>query len=646
MDIVEGSGQSTPRGPPARELQTNPESDADQTHGGLEIQLRNLKDKDVLRLLADGPTLTQLIERIKQEYRKDVPPRHVGKALVALEKKGYAFLDGGRWWRTPEGIAFLDMGARLGRVPLETRPNREVSIRSEERVAVGRGATSLYAANIVSLLINTLYFAILTNFLGSAQQVGVVTALNILIWFLVTICIFAQPIVISSAIPAPPAVLKFIPELLAKNEEKGAVRVFRASVISSMILALGIAGVLFALPSLVISLLGGEAVLPIFVQLSAVEIVVISIGQICLGSVVALGDTKTGTLYIVIWSIVRYALASVLLVPYGVAGVLIGWVIGDFGLLLLSLQKCIRGLNVHAGASSFSVKNLGRYSLFTLFAALIGFVVNQADRLFTLSQQGLSRLAIYNVAITASNVVSYAPYALLTVLLPAVVALFASGRIVELHDIIRLYTRYVSLVVMPIAFGLAAVMEIPLRIFGPDYVSGIMPAVIIAVASGLTAFGAVYAGVLLALEKMRGYTAANLLGVAALLVVGAVLTPVLGLSGPALGRASLLIVAAVVYAVATAKAGIFEIDSKAYFVAVAGSAIMALAVFGILSVIQGFILKIVMLPLLVVFGLLVYVGFLRVSRLLTISDIDFIRDLAPRRLNAVVLGIARLAGLK
>ena len=109
------------------------------------------------------------------------------------------------------------------------------------------------------------------------------------------------------------------------------------------------------------------------------------------------------------------------------------------------------------GFSSFSSTDLARYNLFTLFAALIGFAVNQADRLFTLSQQGLSRLAVYNVAITASNVAGYAPYALVTVLLTAVVALFASGKIMELHGLIRSYTRYISLVVMPIAFGLAAV---------------------------------------------------------------------------------------------------------------------------------------------------------------------------------------------
>ncbi len=590
--------------------------------------------------MADGPTLGLLTKRISEELREEISFRSVGEVLLTLEKKGYIFREEGRWWRTPEGIALLHKPIR------QDLPDREAGAVKDERVAVGKGATSLYVANIASLLINTLYFIVLTNFLRSALEVGVVTALNILIWFLVTICIFAQPVVLFSAIPAPLAVLKFIPELLAKNEQKGALKVFKVSLISSIILALGVAGALLALPSLVIPLLGGQAVLPEFIRLSAIEVVVISIGQICLGTIIALGDTGAGTLYIVIWSIARYGLASVLLLPYGVTGVLIGWIAGDLVLLVLALPKCIRRLSVRTGFSSFSSTDLARYNLFTLFAALIGFAVNQADRLFTLSQQGLSRLAVYNVAITASNVAGYAPYALVTVLITAVAGLFASGKITELHGLIRSYTRHISLVVMPIAFGLAAVMEIPLRFFGPDYVAAIVPAVTIAVASGLTAFGAVYAGALIALGELRWYSVANILGVVGLYVVGVVLTPILGLNGPALGRACLLTVATMIYALAMTRARIFEIDWKAYLVAIVGSTAMALVVFGILSVVQSFVLKIAILPALVVFGLLIYVLSLRISRLLTINDIDFIRDLMPRRLHSILPGIGRLVGLK
>jgi|SRR3972149_3799659 len=102
---------------------------------------------------------------------------------------------------------------------------------------VARGASSLYIANVVVLVANTLYFLVLTNVLRSTEDVGVVTALNILIWLLVTISILAQPVTSQSPIPAPLAVLKFLPALLTKNARSDAVRVFRASLGSTTILS-------------------------------------------------------------------------------------------------------------------------------------------------------------------------------------------------------------------------------------------------------------------------------------------------------------------------------------------------------------------------------------------------------------------------
>ena len=516
----------------------------------------------------------------------------------------------------------------------------------EESAAVGRGTVSLSVASIVGFVTATVYFVILTN-LHSTLTVGVVTSLNILIWFFVVVCVVAQPVVYSSPIPAPLAVLKFVPEFLAKNERNGAVRVFRVSLAFTLILSLLVAGILITLPSVVIPFFG-EAVLPDYLRLSAIDILILSVGQICLGVVIALGDTQVATVYLVVWSVVRYAMASILLVPYAVVGVLGGWIVGDFILLLLVLRRTLQSLGWQVGANvnGFSAKDVARYSLYTLFATLIGFVITQADRLLALSQQGLSRLAIYNAAMVGASLANTPPYALINVLLPTVAAMVASNRIGELHKIVRYYARYVSLFVMPIAFGLAAVMEIPLRIFGPDYVGGLLPAVIVSIATGLTSLGFVYAGLLLALGKMRWFTVANLLGLVALFVVAGSLTSILGLNGPALGRASLMGVSAIVYALAAFKIKIFEIDLKAYVFSIVGSTVMMLVVYGILNIVHGFFLRIAMLPFLVVTGFLIYICSLRLFRILTVSDIDFIRDLVPRSFHRFLPTIAKLVGLK
>jgi O-antigen/teichoic acid export membrane protein len=405
-------------------------------------------------------------------------------------------------------------------------------------------------------------------------------------------------------------------------------------------------GVLVAFPTLLIPLIGGQAILPNFVRLLAIDVLVLSLGQVCLGALVALGDAKSASLCILSWSVVRYALASVLLLPYSIVGVLLGWIIGDGFLLLVALKKSTAQVNGRSGSGTFSLINLWRYSLYTLFSALIGFAVTQADKVFTLARQGLPQLAVYNVAIVAASFTGFAPYALLTVLLPALSALRSIGRVDGMHDMIRDYTRYVSIVVFPIAIGFASVTEVALRIFGPAYVGGLIPSMIVSVATGLTAIGVVYAGALLALGELRWYTAANLLGLGGLFAVSALFTGPLGLVGPALGRATLMAVAALVYAIAMWKSGFLELDLRAFLSAGGSSALMGVVVFVILSMASSFVLKLALLPMLIVVGAFIYLGSLRLLHLLTASDLEFAREIVPSRFQPIVPRIGKLLGVK
>jgi O-antigen/teichoic acid export membrane protein len=516
----------------------------------------------------------------------------------------------------------------------------------ESQASVARGATSLYVANVVVLLANTLYFLVLTNILRSTTQVGIVTSLNIVIWLLVTVCILAQPVSVQSPIPAPQAVLKFLPELLAKGSHRSAARVFKISLTSAAVIGGVIAVVLALFPGSVAPLIGGEAVLPYYIQLSAVDILILGVAQVCVGSLIALGDMRSATIYLILWSVARYTLASLLLVPYVIVGVLVGWILGDAILLIIALHKSLG--RIHGGngkANGFSVSDLTKYSLYTLFSALIGFAINQADKIFTLAQRGLQELAIYNVAIVAASFAGFAPYALVTVLLPALSALHASDKKREMRQMIRTYTRYVSIVVLPIAFGFAALTQVALRIFGPDYVAGLAPSMIVSVVTGLAAVGAVYAGVLLALGELKWYAGANVLGLASLLIVSYFLTPILGLSGPALGRASLMVLAALVYTIAVQRSGFLEIDLKAFVSAAASSTLMGVVVYVSLSFFHTFLTKLVMAPVLVVIGAMIYIGSLRALHLLTKDDVQFVQGIAPKRFQKLVPLVAKLAGV-
>jgi len=389
-------------------------------------------------------------------------------------------------------------------------------------------------------------------------------------------------------------------------------------------------------------------VLPIFVRVAAIDIFIIVMGQVGVGVLIALADIKSASLFILLWSLLRYASAAILLIPYAVIGVLWGWVIGDAVLLIAALWRARNKLNVHQHneKSEFSFRDFVEYSLYTLLSALIGFAINQADRIFTLAKQGLGELAVYNVAIVAASFAGFAPYALLTVLLPALSRLHASNRVTDMRSMVREYTRYVSIVVLPVAFGLASVTGVALRIFGPDYVSGLLPSVIVSVVTGLTALSAVYAAILLAIGQLRWYTFANVLGLAGLFAVSATLTPVVGLIGPAIGRASLMLITFGMYVLASSRSGLLELDAKAFAYATLASAIMGVAVFSCLSLTESFIMKLILLPFAAVLGALIYIVCLRIFRLFVPSDFDFIRSLTPTRFQWILPKLAWLAGIR
>lgn len=72
------------------------------------LSLESLTERCVLKQMEDGPTLQQLTQKISLGLSKEVSSKSVGDLLLVLQRKGCVFLEDGRWWRTPEGVAHLE----------------------------------------------------------------------------------------------------------------------------------------------------------------------------------------------------------------------------------------------------------------------------------------------------------------------------------------------------------------------------------------------------------------------------------------------------------------------------------------------------------------------------------------------------------
>ena len=58
-------------------------------------------------------------------------------------------------------------------------------------------------------------------------------------------------------------------------------------------------------------------------RLPGVDALILSLGQVCVEALIALGEMKSAILYLTLWRVGRYSLVSVLLVTFAISGVLV-----------------------------------------------------------------------------------------------------------------------------------------------------------------------------------------------------------------------------------------------------------------------------------------------------------------------------------
>ncbi len=502
----------------------------------------------------------------------------------------------------------------------------------ETDAKVARGVAALYIANITTLLLNTVFLVLLANYYGADRaEVGLVSFLNVVLIAASTIAVLALPLVGSGVVATPPAVTRFL-YLGGGSGGGGARRVYFLSLALCGAISVSIVAVAAYSPisSLVAGPLQAGAVFA-----ACLDALVYSFAQ--LGAYTMLGTdraTSAGKI-IIVSSTLRYLFAAVFLLEgFGPSGVFYGFALGDSVLALASNAVSFRLVGTGAGEGG-SLAPVLKYMVSVFFAALMGLAVSQTDKLLTFFQLGLGDLAVYNIATVGAAVASFAPAAATNVLVPALSG-FGNDE-TKKKDMLRVYTRHISLSAVPIGFELAALSPFLLRLFGDPYALGAPVMAVIAISISFTAISSVYSSSLLVDDRAHHFTLSNLLGLAGLLVVAAVTVPHFGFFGIALGRAAMLFIMLAAVAYFVKREGRLVLDARAYVKSLGASALMALFVFGVLSYGEGLGLgrfalvagSIVMIPV----GFAYYILVMKLLRAYSEEDMDFIDSLLPKSLR-------------
>jgi len=498
---------------------------------------------------------------------------------------------------------------------------------------MAKGVAALYVANITTLALNTAFLVLVTNKM-SLTQVGLVSLLNVVVVGGATLAVLALPIVTAGASATPPAVVRFLPEAIEKKE-KTARTVYLLSLAVCAVVSIAVA-LAITLPSVASTITG-----PLdakIVGYAALDVVVYSFGQLGAYSLLGAGRTTQAGTLITGSSLLRYILAgALLLLKFGIPGIFIGFAVGDLVLAAPSNLVAFRSVN-GARLGSFPAKPVLSYMLSVLVAGAVGFGVSQTDKLLAVVQKGLGNLGIYNIAAVGAAVASFAPAAATNVLVPALASYGAAPE--RKREVLKAYTRYVSVIAAPMGFGLAAVSPFLLRLFGEAYVAGAPSMSVISVAIALTAVSSVYSSALLVENRAHHFSAGSVMGLLALVAVALLTVPTLGLLGIALGRAAMLFVLLAFFAYFAKLAGSLVLDAGAYVKSMASASAMAAIVFAILYSIQTYavngraevvVASLVMIPV----GFALYLVIMKLLKGFSEADIDFIEKVMPGWLSWV-----------
>jgi O-antigen/teichoic acid export membrane protein len=508
----------------------------------------------------------------------------------------------------------------------------------ETDAKIARGAAALYLASIATLVLNTLFLVLLTNYFGGDQtKVGLVSFLNVVLVSATTVSVLALPIGGLGVVATPPAVTRFFSLYRGMGQNSGR-GVYFLSLLITGVISLGI--VALSAYSPVANLVGGP------LQASAVffaciDALVYSFGQ--LGAYSMLGREKTTTAgkLIILSSFLRYTFASLLLIQgWGPSGVFIGFAFGDSVLAVSSNAGAVRDMSRQVAVKA-PMKPVVKYMLSVFLAALMGLAVSQSDKLLAFLQLGLPPLAIYNIATVGAAVASFVTSAATNVLVPALGSYF--GKEEEKRRMLKAYTRHICLTAMPLGFVLAAISPFLLRLFGDAYATGAPVLAVIAISISLTSVAAVYSSDLLIDDKAHHFTISNLVGLVGLLVVSYLTVPYYGFFGIALGRSVMLFITLGLTAYFVWRPGRLVLDEGAYVKSLGAAVVMALFVYTLLRVagtagvgrLGEVGASLIMIPV----GLMSYLLIMKALKAFNEDDIAFLELLLPGWLG----GLSKLA---
>jgi len=431
--------------------------------------------------------------------------------------------------------------------------------------------------------------------------------------------------------------MKYVGEYAGANDAL-ALGVFYQTLRVSMIIVVPIAGFIFLASGLLAkSLLGSVSQAGLFRVLAVDVLASGGAMPVAIGVLLGAKRFKEAAAIGTVGTILRQCLIILLiLLLRNFIGLVYGWVLSDFSMLAAYGMFAVRVLG--RVKSSFSVRKLLNFSWPLGVGNFLGFVYSWFDRAILIVFVPLAALGVYSAALTAYGVLAAITTAFGNVLLPVYSNIGGRGSLEGCRRATRLASRYLSLVMVPLAFGLLATAKPALTLFvGAAYLGGAFPLMIFCLALALSAFSFALSPMLTALAKTREILLITVASTVIALVCAYALLPYLGIVGASVARGVATVGSAGMTVFVLKRMRAMSIDIEMTWKSLAAGTVMAAAVI----IIQMIRYSKILLPAYVLLGAIVYLVLLRGLNAIRDHDIELIE----RYLGARLAFVGRLLGV-
>jgi O-antigen/teichoic acid export membrane protein len=493
-----------------------------------------------------------------------------------------------------------------------------------ETINIPGGTLQITLANAFEYIIMGLFYVIVTKTNALTQtDIGTLSILSFL----------AATFSLLTLLALPFALTKFASEKLGENQ-KGEVAAIQKTV-TKTVLMLSIVG--FAIAALSSQLLSrylwNNPDYALFIILILIYAFIFNMITLCTRTLQALylfGKMAALTIIFIVSS--RTVATLMAFLRIGVAGVLIGYIIGSL-MALTAAMKFLLG-KMPKTTKNMPLKPLLYFGLPLFFSSLALLVLSWADVVIITSFTGDYSLAgVYYIVINSVGALSILWIPMMTTIFPALSAQHSLKDLKSISNILRTTSRYVVYTIFPICLGLAITAPTALTFFyGAGYTKGAIPLAVLSIASIIIALYSLFTTTLSAIGKTGQIMKINVISALSAILLLVALVPFLEILGAALARLTTQIISLVLAIYGVRKEIRIRIDKEALWKSALASTATVPFLLALelimrtkLSVIQTLMIEIMT-------AAAIYVFSLYILKALKSQDFELLRQAFPKPL--------------